>query len=202
MKDYKKKNAEQWCSQTWKREIAAIKGEGAPKEIRDSAFISLRKRVKGYYKLVARKYTRLLSLEGDQVNEFLDYILYKSVLQYVEAKGTFFGYFASAVENSIKMIKRARKRRIDRGFELHSLDHLQELHENHSALADTREVEHDLIAEIKKKGKLSPIQRRVLDLKAEGYNEYEIGKITFMNWLQVRRSVRNIRIAAEFATEV
>lgn len=212
MKKYKEKNSRQWRSQTWKREIAAIKGEGTPKVIRDSAFISLRKRVQGYYKQIARRYARLLSLEGEQVNEFLDYILYKCILQYAEARGTFFGYFTTAVTNSIRMIKRYRKRRMDRGFELQSLDYLLLSIEKgrltpkdariKDALVDTREVDHEAYIVDQIKEMLSPIQRKVLDYRRKGYSEYEIGQKTFMNWLQVKRSLKNIQIATEVATEV
>lgn len=190
--DWKEKNARAWEGDEWQDEINAVKDPSVSQSERTRAYISLRQKLMGTYHWAAIKYGRFLEAEGEEVRSFLDHILYNCTRSFIHDIGVKFStFFFGAIFNEISALRKHRKF-LERTNQVSvELDH---------TVACQREVAHDLIAEIGKL--LTPIQRRVLDMKLAGYQDKEIQKKLFLNRYYLGQNLVCIRQAAKECMEV
>lgn len=192
MSTSKARNAKNWDGEEWKKEVEAIKyhTQFTPEQ-RDRAFLSLRSRVYGLYYRSFASYARLFTIEGEEIYSRLDWLLWRCALKFDLAERSFFQFFQQAIWNAVAAILRHKAFLCRAGYKPVSLSPFT---------PDPKEVVHSVADEVKRG--LSPIQRRILDLRLEGYSASEISAKTAMNEYEIKRTVAQIREATMELLEV
>lgn len=183
MSTWKDRNARNWNGEEWKKEVEAIRNhEDFSPEQRDRAFLSLRSRVYGLYYRTFASYARLFAIDGEEIYSRLDYLLWRCALKFDLAERSFFSYFQQSITSAVRHILRHHAFLTRAGFRPVSLSQFT---------PDPKEVVHSVADEVKRG--LSPIQRRVLDLRLQGYTAIEISAETALNEYEIKRTVNQIR---------
>jgi hypothetical protein len=192
MSDWKEKNAANWVGEEWKKEVLAIKNhrDFSPAE-RDHAFLSLRKRVYGLYYRTFASYAKLFMIEGEEIYSLLDYLLYRCALKFTLERSSFFKYFQESIKFVVKHALRHETMLVRTGYKRAQLNPFT---------PDPKEVVHSVADEVRQL--LSPIQRKVLDLRMAGYTAEEITEKTALNDYEIKRTVAQIRDTAREILEV